>query len=189
MVLVQACGGSRPGPPVNLPPPERRASTVIEPGDRIEVSILGEKDLHKDYQVQPDGSVDLFYAGRLVVSGLEPQQVSDLIRTKLIEKDVYPNPQVSVTVKEYTSKKVSVVGAVQKPGSFSWIEGLTLVNAISQAGWFTALADQNRVVLTRKVSGGKMVTAYISVEAITDGKQSDVALQAGDTIKVEQRAW
>jgi protein involved in polysaccharide export with SLBB domain len=82
-----------------------------------------------------------------------------------------------------------VIGAVQKPGSFPWTDGIKLVEAISLSGGFTSIGDSNHVVLTRNVGGGKTVTAIVSVDDITDGKQSDVPLQAGDTIKVDQRVF
>jgi polysaccharide export outer membrane protein len=84
---------------------------------------------------------------------------------------------------------VSVLGAVQKPGSLPWQEGMKLVEAISLSGGFTALADADHVFLTRLVGGGKTVTATISVDDISEGKLADVMLQAGDTIKVDQRVF
>ena len=58
-----------------------------------------------------------------------------------------------------------------------------------EIGWFTSIADSDHVILTRIVGRKRIVTAHISVDAITDGQQPDVPLQAGDTIKVEQRPW
>ena len=66
---------------------------------------------------------------------------------------------------------------------------ITLVQAISAAGWFTPLADTNHVQVIRIVAGGKSVNAIISVDAITDNARADVKLQQGDTIKVDQRLF
>lgn len=185
---LAGCGRGRPGPPKNLPTPEY--STEIGPGDVFGVEVTGEKDLPKEYRVQPDGTIRFPYIGRVKVAGLEPQAVEDLLRTQLIDQKILQNPQVTLFVKQYNSKKVSVIGAVNKPGSLPWTEGMKIVDAISQAGWFTSIADSDHVVLTRIVGRTKKtVTAYISVDAITDGQQPDVPLQAGDTIKVEQRPW
>jgi protein involved in polysaccharide export with SLBB domain len=181
-----ACGRAHPGPP-NLPAPTQ--STTVGPGDVFEVSVLGEKDLPKEYRVQPDGTVDFPYVDRLAVAGLEPQQIEDLIIKQLVAKQILVNPQVTLVVKQYNSKKVSVIGSVQKPGSLPWTEGMKLVDAISLAGGFTQLADADHVVLTRIVGPQKTVTATISVDDITDGKVQDPLLQAGDTIKVEQRVF
>lgn len=186
-VLAAGCSRSHVGPPTNLPPPT--PSTIVGPGDVFEVSVLGEKDLPKEYRVQPDGTVDFPYLDRLKVGGLEPQQIEDLIKSQLVTKKILVDPQVTLVVKQYNSKKISVIGAVQKPGSLPWQEGIKLVEAISLSGGFTALADADHVVLTRNVGGGKTVTATVDVDEITDGHQADVPLQAGDTIKVDQRVF
>jgi protein involved in polysaccharide export with SLBB domain len=180
------CSRTHPGPP-KLPPPA--LSTVVGPGDLFEVSVLGEKDLPKEFRVQPDGTVDFPYLDRLTVAGLEPQQIEELIKKDLESKKILVNPQVTLIVKQYNSKKVSVIGAVQKPGSLAWSEGMKLVDAISASGGLSPLADGDRVLITRIVSAGKTITATVSLDDITDGKLGDIPLQAGDTIKVAQRVF
>ena len=186
-VLIAGCGGSRPGPPKNLPPPVQ--STVVGPGDIFEVFVLGESGLPKEYRVQPDGTIDFPYVDRLTVAGLEPQTIVDRLKSALVEKKILQDPQITLVMKQYNSKKVSVIGQVSKPGSVAWTEGMKLVDAISQSGWFTSLADSNHVLLTRNISATKTVTAVVSVDAITDGVQADIPLQAGDTIKVDARVF
>jgi protein involved in polysaccharide export with SLBB domain len=186
LLLIVACG-ARPGPPLNLPPP--RQSTTIGPGDVFEVHIVGEKDLPHEFRVQPDGSIDFPYIERVNVGGMEPQDIASLLKLRLKEAKLLKDPQLSVVIKSYVSKKVSVVGQVSKPGAVSWTDGLRLVDAISQSGWFTPLADSNHVTLIRQTAPGKSMTVTVSVDAITDGQQPDIALQAGDTIKVDQRVF
>ncbi len=187
LLLLAACAGSRPPTPKNLPPPE--PSTSVGPGDVFEVHVVGEKDLPVDYRVQPDGTIDFPYIQRLEVAGLEPQEIVLRLKEKLVEAKILSDPQISLAVKQYNSKRISIIGQVTKPGSVSWTESVKLVDAISQAGWFTPLADSNHVILTRYKKGGGTVTVLVSVDAITDGKQPDIPLQAGDTIKVEQRVF
>jgi len=171
----------------NLPPPA--LSTVVGPGDLFEVSVLGEKDLPKVFRVQPDGTVDFPYIDRVTVGGLEPQQIEEVIKKALVDRKILSDPQVTLVVTQYNSKKVSIVGAVQKPGSLPWSEGMKLVEAISLAGGLTSLADGDHVRITRVVGANRTVTATVSVDDITDGQLGDVALQAGDTIKVDQRVF
>lgn len=182
-----ACSGSRPPPPKDLPPPE--PSTSVGPGDLFEVHVVGEKDLPTEYRVQPDGTIDFPYIKRFAVAGLEPQEIVVRLKQALVDAQILTDPQVSLQVKQYNSKRITIIGQVSKPGSISWTESLKLVDAISQAGWFTPLADSNHVVLTRYKKSGGTVTVLVSVDAITDGKQPDIALQAGDTIKVDQRVF
>ncbi|HZU82674.1 MAG TPA: polysaccharide biosynthesis/export family protein [Polyangiaceae bacterium] len=187
-VAAQAlsCAHAHSGPP-NLPAP--RQSTEVGPGDLFEVSVLGEKDIPHEYRVQPDGTVDFPYLDRVTVAGLEPQQIEELIKKGFIDRKILVDPQVTLIVKQYNSKKISIVGAVNKPGSFAWTEGMKLVDAISLAGGLTSIADGDHVRITRLVGPAKTVSATVSVDDITDGKLSDVPLQAGDTIKVDQRVF
>lgn len=181
-----ACGRSHPGPP-HLPAPQQ--STVIGPGDLFKVAVLGEKDLPAEYRVQPDGTIDFPYLDRIQVAGLEPQEIVDLLKKELVEKKILIDPQVTLIVTQYNSKKVSIVGAVGKPGSLPWTEGMKLVDAISAVGGLNAIADGDHVRITRLVGPNKTVTAIVSVDDITDGKLGDIPLQAGDTIKVDQRMF
>ena len=170
-----------------LPPPE--TSTTLGPGDVFAVAVLGEKDLPLEYRVQRDGTVDFPYVKRVKVSGLEPQEVVDLLRKRLVEERIYSDPQLSLLIKQYNSKKVNVLGQVAKPGTLSWSDGMRLVEAISQAGGFTAIADRDNVVLMRTDRVGRVVTVSLSVDEITEGREPNPMLQAGDTVRVDQRAF
>jgi polysaccharide export outer membrane protein len=189
VVLALAVGCARSGraSAVNLPPPTQ--STTVGPGDTFSVSILGEKDLPPEFRIQPDGTVDFPYLDRVTVAGLEPQEIEELIKRQLIERKILVNPQVTLIVKQYNSKKVSIIGAVAKPGVISWSEGMKLIDAIWISGGLTPLADGDHVRLTRIVGPKRTVTATINVDDITEGKLADVPLQAGDTIKIGQRIF
>ena len=181
--LVVACS-SVPVKPVNLPPPVE--TTSLGPGDVFEVLVYDEPSMSKSFRVAPDGTIDFPLVGTVQVEGREPQEVAEILRDELKAKKILKRPSVSVALKEINSKKVAVFGQVQKPGQFQMVDGLTVVQAISLAGGFTALADQDRVTITRKVSKEKVVRVVFSVAQVTDGKINDVPLQAGDTIYVEQ---
>jgi polysaccharide export outer membrane protein len=185
VTALVACAG-RPKTRINLPPPIE--STTIGVGDYFVLTIVGEDKLPKDFRVAPDGTVDLPYIHRVQVAGLEPQEVVDLVRKKLIEADVLRDPSVAIDVKEYNSKRIVVLGQVQKPGSFPLTPGFTLIQAISQAGGFNAIANRDRVSLTRK-TGTQLRTIVLSVDAITDGSLPDIPLQSGDTIFVTERVF
>ena len=181
------CGGAHPSMASRLPPPV--PSTTLGHGDVFTVNVVGEKDLPTEYRVQPDGTVDFPYVGRVSVAGQEPQEVADVLRAKLVEAKILRDPQLTLSVKQYNSKRVTVIGSVTKPGSVPWTEGLRLVDAISQAGWFTQLGDSRNVLLTRQVAPEKTVTVSVSVDTISEGRAPDIPLQAGDTVKVDQRAF
>jgi polysaccharide export outer membrane protein len=186
-VLLVACTPARPPPPKNLPPPT--PSTTVGPGDVFTISVLGEKDLPAEYKVQPDGTINFPYLDKVAVNGLEPQDIVVTLQTKLKEAKILKDPQISIIIKQYNSKKITIIGQVTKPGAVSFSDGMKLIEALSQAGWFTPMGDSNHVLLTRQVANNKTVTAVVSVDAISDGAQADIPLQAGDTIKVQQRLF
>ncbi len=186
LVALVGCAGGRPPSPVLAPP---ILSTTIGPGDTLEIAVVGEKDLPHDFRVNPDGTIDFPYLDRVEIAGLEPQQVVDRIKGKLVDAKILKSPQVSLLVKQYASKKVSIIGQVSKPGSLSWNDGMKLFEAVAQSGGFTSIADSNHVILTRQTAPGKSVTVTVSVDAIAEGSQPDIALQAGDSIKVDARVF
>ena len=186
LIVSASCSGA--SPPRNLPP--AAPSTKLGPGDLFEVSVLGEKDLPKEFRVQPDCSIDFPYLDRVKdVCGLEPQELVDKLKKELEAAKILTHPQLTLVVKQYASKKVTVGGQVNKPGIVAWTDGLGIFEVIQQAGGFTSIADSKYVVLTRPTSNGKSVTVTVNVDAIGNGAQPDIPVQAGDTIKVDSRTF
>ena len=161
---------------------------MLGPGDTFTLEIVGEKDLPHEYQVASDGTVDFPYVHTLKVADLEAQQVARLVRERLIAEKVLSDPSVVVQVKEYASRHVTVLGQVAKPGSYPLLPGMSLIQAISQAGGLTAVASGTHVSLTRKTSKGQQ-TVEVNVEGISEGRAPDVPLQAGDQIYVRERIF
>jgi polysaccharide export outer membrane protein len=185
-LLVPACGRHYP-PESKLPEPV--VNQQVGPGDVLEVVVVGEDKLPHEYEVQLDGTLMFPYLEPLKVAGFEPREIASKVRDSLVEAKFLVSPQVQVKVKAYNSKKIQVIGQVAKQGPLPYQDGMTLVQAISTAGWFTPLADTNHVQIIRQMAGGGAVNAIVSVDAITDNARPDVKLQQGDTIKVDQRLF
>ena len=184
LTLAAACG---PLPkPLDLPAPSE--VTTLDVGDTFEIRVVGEEKLPLGYTVAPDGTIDFPYVKRIRVAGLEPQELAELVRTKLIQKEILADPNVSVSMKEYNSKRVSVIGEIQHPGSIPMVAGMTLLRAISIAGGFSAMAKRNQVTIRRRVKGGTRAAA-VSVDDIIDNRIPDPLLQAGDSINVPQKVF
>lgn len=178
-------------PSTSQEPPRLAAATentTLGPGDIFRMEIVGEPDLPTEFQVAADGTVTFPYVHVMKVSGLEPQDVSLKVREALIEMKILTDPSVIVSVTEYRSKIVTVLGQVQKPGSFPLSPGMTLLQALSMAGGFTAIAQKSRVNLAR-VKDGKAKTVVVNVEAIYEGSEEDIFLQSGDRIYVHERVF
>jgi len=186
LALAAGCASGAPTRAPNLAPPTERS--LLGPGDVFTLEIVGEKDLPHEYQVASDGTVDIPYVHTLKVADLEAQEVARLVRGRLIAEKILIDPSVVVQVKEYASRHITLLGQVAKPGSFPLLSGMSLIQAISQAGGLTAVASASHVNLTRK-TGGKQQTVEIDVGAIIDGRAPDIPLQAGDQIYVHERLF
>ena len=185
VTFVTACAGSTPHP-LDLPPPQE--VTTLGAGDVFELHIVGEEKLPSTFTVAPDGTVDLPYVHRVQALGLEPQQLAAQVRTKLIENQILVDPSVSISLKDLNSKRIEILGEIQKPGSLPMVSGMTLLRAISLAGGFTAMANRSRVMIRRRVGTGTKA-ATVSAEDIMGNRIPDPLLQAGDSINIDQRIF
>jgi protein involved in polysaccharide export with SLBB domain len=185
LAIVAGCAGGTPRA-LDLPPPKE--VTTLGPGDVFELHIVGEEKLPTQFTVSPDGTADLPYVKRVQAAGLEPQQLAEQVRTQLVEKQILVDPSVSVSLKDLNSKRIEILGEVQKPGSLPMVSGMTLLRAISLAGGFTAMANHGKVMIRRRVTGGTKA-ATVSVDDIMDNRIPDPMLQAGDSIDIAQRIF
>lgn len=186
LASLGACGGASDNLRLNLPPPTEKST--VGPGDVFLMEIVGEKELPREYQVASDGSVDLPYLHTVPVAGLEPQEIARLVRKLLIERKVLSDPSVVLQIKEYNSRRVTLMGQVAKPGTFPYTPGLTLIQALSQAGGLTGIANLNKVNLTRRTPTGSR-TVVISISTIMEGRSPDIPLQSGDRVFVHERLF
>jgi protein involved in polysaccharide export with SLBB domain len=162
--------------------------TSLGAGDTFEVRVFGEKDMSGKYQVAPDGSIMFPFLGKMTVAGLEVSALEQQIAAGLREGNFLVDPQVSIMVEETKSKRISVLGAVAKPGTFAIIPGMTVVHAVSNAGGFTPLASKDDTVVTRRVDG-KLERHRVAVSDVTRGDAEDFPLRAGDIVFVPERVF
>jgi protein involved in polysaccharide export with SLBB domain len=154
----------------------------LGPGDVFEVTVYGEESLSRTLRVSPEGTIHFPLIETVNVQGLTPSEIEDQIRTRL--KDGFiRDPSVTVFVKEYNSKKIFVLGEVARPGTFPFVGGINVVEAITLAGGFKDSANTNYVVVSRR--GPEGVTRIpIPVERITEGRAENLNLQPGDIVYV-----
>ena len=101
--------------------------------DLLEISVFGVEELDQTVRVGDDGSITMPLLGRLDVSGLTKTELEGTI-AKLLAARYIRNPQVTVFIKEYTSKQIAVSGAVKRPGTYEMLGRKTLLEMISMAG-------------------------------------------------------
>jgi polysaccharide export outer membrane protein len=169
---------------VDPPPGMQVGASTLGPGDVLEVRVYREPELSGVYQVGSEGDIVFPLCQRVVVAGLTPNGASDKFRDCL-SAGFMRDPQVTVVVKEYNSKKVFVFGEVQKPGTFTFQDGMSIVQAVTVAGGFTRTASQNATSVTRRVKGQE-VRIKVNVQDIALGKAPNFTLEPGDIVFVPE---
>jgi polysaccharide export outer membrane protein len=160
------------------------SSSTLASGDFLEVRVYQEQDLSGAFRVSPDGFIDFPLCGKVRVAGLTPSQCSTVL-TDCLANGFLRRPQVVVLVKEFNSKKIFVFGDVSKPGAFAYEDGMTIVQALSDAGGFNKTASKNSVNVVRVVDG-KEVKVPVKVEDIITGREKNFSLLPGDIVFVPE---
>ena len=154
----------------------------IAPLDILTIDVVGEKELSKELRVASSGTITFPFLGSVEVKGKTPAQVEDLLREKL-GKDYLVDPQVIVTVKEYRTRIVTVLGQVNKEGvvALPAEQKMGILEAIAQAGGLARGAKKNRIEVTRKGNVFKFSLDELKKESNPEKK---FWLEPGDGIYV-----
>lgn len=179
---LASCAASEPS--AELATPTSIESTTLGAGDVFEVRVYQEPDLSGPYRVASDGSIAFPLLGRVEVAGRSSNEVGVAL-TEGLRAGFLKNPHVTVLVREYTSKKVFVLGQVSRPGAIPYTDELSMVGAIAAAGGLAKNAAANRTTVTRVVDG-KEQRSTIRVDDIGAGKERNVMLAPGDIVYVPE---
>lgn len=143
-------------------------------GDQIRVTVFGHKDLSGEFTIDGGGNVSLPLVGNIRAGGLlVPDLEANIIAA--LKPDYLKNPRVSAEVLNY--RPFYIIGEVKKPGSYPYVNGMTVVNAVALAGGYTYRARENRILITRATDE-------------TRGKDTathDTLVLPGDVIEVPER--
>lgn len=161
---------------------------TLGPGDVFEVRVYGEKDLSSTFRVSSDGTVDYPLLGTLKVAGMTPTEVAKAVERGLAQEQFIKNPQVTILISQYNSKKISIFGQVAKPGNFPYQDRMNIIEAISIAGGFNAVAKKNDTLVIRIVDGVKK-RFLVPVEEIAQGRAANFILLPGDIVFVPERIF
>jgi polysaccharide export outer membrane protein len=182
--LVVGCGASSVRT-IAAPRPSVVDAT-LGAGDLFDVRVFEENDLSGTYRVDSDGNIDYPLVGRIEVAGRLPGEVAELLRQKL--SAFVHKPQVSVLVREMNSKRVIVYGQVQHPGTFPYMNAMTISQAISLAGGFTGMAAREKVRISR-ITDRQQQIIEVDLHAIIEGKAPNRFVSPGDEIYVPERLF
>ncbi len=191
--VLTACGSATPAVRADTPTTTTAAEAstpegsdtrrTLGPGDLVDVRVYQEPDHSGIWAVSPEGTIDYPLCGKIHLAGLTSGTAADALRECLAR--YLRHPDVSVAIREYNSKKVFVFGEVQKPGTFTYVEGMTVIEAITMAGGLTKLASPNGTHVARQAEGQQQ-KIRVSVKDIRDGKEKNFSLQPGDIVFVPE---
>jgi len=160
------------------------ADYKIGPKDLLEISVFGLDELNKTVRVSEDGKITLPLLGEIEVEGLTKVELERKL-SQLLEEKYLQNPQVTIFIREYQSKMVSVLGAVRTPGSYGLIGRQSLLQIIAQAGGLTPDAG-NEIIVMRQLDDGSSISLKIPIEGlfIKGDPKFNIPLRPNDVINI-----
>jgi len=159
----------------------------IAPNDLIEFNVFGVPDMQRDVRVNASGEVSLPLIGSVPVAGLTAQVAEQQIATRYQEKYLQ-NPQVSLFIKEFTTQRVAIEGAVTRPGIYPVTGQLTLLRALALSGGFAPYADINQIVVYRGGTSGQREQFTYDLDKVRSGLEADPDIRSDDVIVVQRNA-
>lgn len=162
--------------------PVQLRSYVLDYGDSLNLVVVGNEQLKIEEQpIRPDGRISLPLLGEVQAGGLTVPQFSDRV-TKAYTK-FFVDPKIVVNVAKFRPLQVSVVGKVEKPGTFPVVEPIRLLPAIALAGGLNERANPTNVLVLR-ASGERHVINLMDV--LGGNMEGNVFLYDGDTVTIEE---
>lgn len=165
---------------------------LIGVDDQVQVNVWRNPELSVTMPVRPDGKISLPLIGDVQAGGRTPPDVAEEIRQRLSEYVREPNVTVILTDlrnHEYISR-VRVTGAVQTPTSIAHRQGMTVLDAVLQAGGVNEFAAPNRAKLYRKIGNDTKVYPIDLSGILNEGKlATNYELMPGDIITVPERLF
>ncbi len=182
---AQVAAPQAPGrllPPAQNTQSARPESLLIGPGDVLHVQVVDAPEMEQHVRVTDNGMIPLVGAGDVKVGGLSIAEAQTAVHDHLIATHYMNHPQVLVSVEQYATETVSVIGEVARPGVFPITTPRTVLDVLSFAGGITNVADRN-ITIQRHGSKDDSAPYYVS----NDPKQaiaSQVMVNPGDTVIV-----
>lgn len=150
------------------------ASYKLDAGDRLRVIVFGEMDLGGEYEVDGSGFVRLPLIGQLPAAGLAVNEFENGMKAAL-EKGYLRDARVSVEVINY--RPFYILGQVNKPGEYPYVNGMTVLSAVALAGGYTYRANETNVYIRRRGAEEQRLAPADQVTRV----------QPGDIITVRER--
>ncbi len=186
--LAQA---EEPLPAARSLPEEKTATSpnhVLAANESIQIKVFNEPELDTSVRIAEDGKITFPLIGEVTLGGLTIQKASELIRDRL-SKRFLVNPQVSISLVEMNRRLFTVLGQVQRPGTYRFPDhgSLSLVQVVGIAGGYTRLASPSRIIVKR-LSGDK-VFKLDGKRMASDAGTKPFIIEGGDIITIGERLF
>jgi len=180
--------GARSAAPAGPAAVSAPAGYQLSPSDQIAVEVFGEDDLRTAARVGGDGAVSLPLLGSVRLGGLTLAQAAARL-TELYGRDYLVNPKLNVSLVSYAKARFTVLGQVNRPGSYEVPEGapggIDILDAIAMAGGYTRIAAPERISVRRKGANGDEVIKVNAKKLARSGSGSgSFRVEPGDRITV-----
>jgi len=161
-------------------------------GDQLQINVWKNPELSLSEPVRPDGRISVPLVGDVMAVGLTPEELAQVIEKQLSAYVKNPNVTVILTNlqgHEFLSR-IRVTGSVEKSISLRYHQGMTVLDAVLEAGSLDLYADGNRTKLHRRTgSGNESYDIYLD-DMMKDGDMTtNVILMPGDIITVPERGF
>ena len=174
--------------------PAQPTDYIVGPQDVLAITVWDQTELSGKYTVEADGSITFPLIGRVQAGGLTLHGIEIELKRRLAD-GYFKNPQLSVSVDTYRSRRVFIVGEVRTPGTYTLTGDMSLIEALSRAGSTTPAASAEAVIVRvpegKTASGPVMpgdsagsVTMRVDLKELQSGAGKNVALRDGDTVFV-----
>ena len=155
--------------------------------DQVAVEVFGEDDLRTNGRLNAEGNLSLPLLGSVRLGGLTLTQAAARL-TELYGRDYLVNPKVNVTLVGYARRRFTVLGQVNRPGSYEMPEGnpggVDLMEAIAMAGGYTRIAAPDRISIRRRREGGNDQILKVNGKRVAKGEGGNFTVVPGDTVTV-----
>ena len=172
----------KPAATVQVPEAASDSDYLIGADDTLRISVWKEPDLSEILPVRPDGKISMPLLNDIPAAGLTPLQLKDSITDKL--KKFIADPRVTVVVQAMNSRRIFVSGEVVHTGPMALLPHMTMLQALSQAG-FTQFANLKNIYLLRTENGKQEKIAFNYKEVVKGNHpEQNIVLKPGDTVVV-----
>jgi polysaccharide export outer membrane protein len=163
-------------------PPVVPADYVIGADDTLHITVWKEPDMSATLPVRPDGKISLPLLDDVQAAGLTPLQLKDSLTAKL--KKFIADPRVTVVVTAMNSQRIFVTGEVNHPGAMALLPHMTILQALSSAG-FTQFASLKAIYLLRTENGEQTKIPFNYKDVVKGNHpEQNIMLKPGDTVVV-----